>query len=117
MNKDEKFLKVKEKDEKIKYLLEQGYSYKEIAESIGETVRFVRNRVDNFISSKPIEKQWTPEENTVLCEKAKIFNFNWDIICSFLPGRTKNAIINRHSYLEDDDRPIRDLYEVIDGLK
>ncbi|KAK8876605.1 hypothetical protein M9Y10_006823 [Tritrichomonas musculus] len=117
MNKDEKFLKVKEKDERIKYLLEQGYGYKEIAESIGETVRFVRNRIDNFLSSKPIEKQWTPEEKTVLCEKAKIFNFKWDIICSFLPGRTKNAVINMNSYLEDDDRPIRDLYEVIDGLK
>lgn len=59
------------------------------------TPRQCRDRWNHYLSPTTNNTLWSPEEDTLLIEKIKIFGNQWSRISKFFPGRTGVSIRNR----------------------
>jgi hypothetical protein len=91
-----------EEDEQLKGAVAEAPEkpWSEIANMFpGKTPRQVRERFKNYLCPTLNHAVWTPEEDSLLCEKFAIFGPKWRVLKRFFVNRSDVNVKNRWSVL------------------
>ena len=91
-----------DEDKKIRAFVKRNgeHNWSKITKKLpNRTPRQCRERWKHYLSTKPIEKNWSSDEDSILLEKKEEFGTSWTKIAEFLPGRTSVNIKNRYALL------------------
>jgi hypothetical protein len=77
-----------------------------IAQGIaGRNGKQCRARWMNQLCPSLNEDNWTPQEDMILVQQQRVYGNVWSQIAQFLPGRSRNAVKNRWSWLSRHSVP------------